>query len=64
MCSSLGRRTCHRGIVFAVSQFTQNDLIDGYNEDDRDDTVSEKLAFFGHPSFVEIDGYHLETYGI
>ena len=62
MCSSLGRRTCHRGIVFAVSQFTQNDLIDGYDEEDRDDTLSEK--FFGHRPFVEIDVYNLETYGI
>ena len=48
MCSSLGRRTCHRGIVLTVLQFTQNELIDGYDDEDRDDIVSEKSAFFGH----------------
>ena len=39
MCSSLGRRTCHRGIVLTVLQFTQNELIDGYDDEDRDDNV-------------------------
>ena len=48
MCSSLGRRTCHRGIVLTVLQFTQNELIDGYDDEDRDDNVIEKSAFFGH----------------
>ena len=47
-----------------MSQFTQNDLTDGYNNEDLNVTVSEKLAFFGHRPFVEIDVYHLETYGV
>ena len=58
MRSPLGRRTCHRGIVLTVLQFTQNELIDGYDDEDRDDIVSEKSAFFGHRPYKRGGGAH------